>query len=135
MSAVKKIAKTLSDAGAEAEILGAEEELRLGQANVAALHSRLNEVEVLEHNEEQIGVVLGIFPDRQQYEFRIGKDGPVIYGSVSEDLDKHYLANPSSILLKPVRASFLVLTKLRAGQVQSSEKILETLTPVETLNQ
>jgi hypothetical protein len=133
MSAVKKIAKTLSDAGAEARIVGAEEELKLGQTNVATLHSRLNEVEVLEHNEEQTGVVLGIFPDRQQYEFRVGNDGPVIYGSVSEDLDKHYLANPSSILLKSVRAKFLVLTKLRAGQVQSSEKILESLTLVETV--
>ena len=94
MNAVKKIAKTLSDAGAEAKIVDAEQELKLGQANVATLHARLNEVEILEHNEEQIGVVLGIFPDRQQYEFRIGKDGPVIYGAVSEDLDKHYLANP-----------------------------------------
>ncbi|MGK3799693.1 hypothetical protein, partial [Enterococcus faecium] len=84
-------------------------------------------------NDEQIGVLLGIFPDRQQYEFRIGKDGPVIYGSVSEDLDKHYLANPSSILLKPVRARFLVLTKFRAGQMQRTEKILETLTPIESL--
>ncbi|MGY3609106.1 MULTISPECIES: hypothetical protein [unclassified Bradyrhizobium] len=133
MSAVKKIAKTLNDAGAEARIVGAEQELKLAQANVATLHSRLNEVEVLEHNEEQTGVVLGIFPDRQQYEFRIGSDGPVIYGSVSEDLDKHYLANPLSIVLKPVKAKFLVLTKLRAGQVQSSEKILESLTPVATL--
>jgi hypothetical protein len=128
MSAVKKIAKTLNEAGAEAKIVGADEELSLGQARVATLHSRLNEVEVLEHNEELTGVVLGIFPDRQQYEFRIGEDGPVIYGSVSEDLDKHYLANPASILLKPVRARFLVLTKLRAGQIQNSEKILETLT-------
>jgi hypothetical protein len=133
MSAVKRIAKTLNDSGAEARIVGDKQELQLGKAGVATLNSRLNEVEVLEHSEDQEGVLLGIFPDRQQYEFRVGQDGPVIYGSVSEELDKRYLTNPSSILLKPVRAKFLVLTKLRAGQVQSSEKILESLTPTEQL--
>jgi hypothetical protein len=35
----------------------------------------------------QNGILLGIFPDRQQYEFRIEEDGPAIYGPVSEGLD------------------------------------------------
>ena len=85
---------------------------------------------MLENREEMKGVLLGILPDRQQYEFRIGDDGPVIYGPVSEDLDESYLTNPdfaSSILLKPVTAQFLVITKVRAGQIQTQQKILERI--------
>ncbi len=133
MSAVKKIAKILNDAGAETQIVGAEKELQLGLGRIAKLHSRLNDVEVLEADETQLGVLLGIFPDRQQYEFRVGDDGPVIYGAVSEDLDKDYLSNPAAVLLHPVRARFLVLTKLRAGQVQSVERVLQSLTKVASL--
>ncbi|WP_315727823.1 MULTISPECIES: hypothetical protein [unclassified Bradyrhizobium] len=130
INAVKKIAKTLNDSGAEARIVGSQQELQLGYGAIASLAARLNEVEILEQRETQDGEVLGIFPDRQQYEFRVKKDNTVIYGSVSEDLDRHYLSNPASILLQPVKATFLVLTKRRGDQVQSSEKILETLTPL-----
>ena len=75
-------------------------------------------------NKQRYGV------DRQQYEFKIGDDGPVIYGPVSEDLDERYLTSPdfaTSILLKPVTAQFLVITKVRAGQIQTQQKILERI--------
>lgn len=129
MSAVKRFSRTLAEAGAAAKIVDDEEELSLTSERVATLQSRLNEVEVVEATEELDGILLGIFPDRQQYEFRVGssEDGPVIYGPVSEDLDVQYIANPAEVLLKPVRARFQLITTIRAGQKQSEERVLQTI--------
>jgi hypothetical protein len=128
MSAVKKIAKTLIEADAEIKIVASDKELKLDRQKVASLNARLNELEVLESYEELRGTLLGILPDRRQYEFKIGEDGPILYGPVSEDLDDRYLTNPNfaaSILLKPVSARFLVITKIRAGQQQSQQRVLD----------
>lgn len=129
MRAVKRISKTLAEAGAAAKIVDDEEELSLTPERVATLQSRLNEVEVVEAIEELDGVLLGIFPDRQQYEFQVGpvENGHVIYGSVSEDLDERYIASPAEVVLKPARARFLVITTMRAGQKQSEERVLQTI--------
>jgi hypothetical protein len=131
VNAVKKIIKTLNEADAEIKIVGADAELRLDREKIARLNIRLNELEVFEAREEMKGMLLGILPDRQQYEFKIGDDGPVIYGPVSEDLDERYLTSAdfaASILLRPVTAQFLVITKVHGGQVQSEQKILERIT-------
>lgn len=128
VNAVKKIAKTLAEADAEVKIVGTDSELRLDRQKVAGLNNRLNELEVLENFEERRGTLLGILPDRRQYEFKIEQDGPIIYGPVSEDLDERYLTNSdfaASILLKPVVARFLVVTKLRSGQQQSQQWVLD----------
>jgi hypothetical protein len=128
MNAVKKIVKTLNESDAEIKIVGSDAEIRLDREHIATLNARLNELEVLESRETVTGILLGIFPDRQQYEFRVGEEGPVIYGPVSEDLDERYLTSPdfaASILLKPATAQFLVITKIRAGQIQSQQKVLE----------
>jgi hypothetical protein len=128
VNAVKKIVKTLSEAGAEVKIVGSDAEVKLDSDKVAGLNARLNELELLESNEHISGMLLGILPDRRQYEFKIGEDGPVIYGPVSEDLDESYLSNPTfaaSILLKPVVAHFLVIRKVRSGQMQSEQRVLE----------
>jgi hypothetical protein len=129
MRAVKRISRALAEAGAAAKIVDDEEELSLTSERVATLQSRLNEVEVVEATEELDGVLLGIFPDRQQYEFRVGfsVDGQVIYGPVSEDLDEQYIANPAEVVLKPARARFQVITTIRAGQKQSEERVLQTI--------
>ena len=82
MGAVKRISKTLAEAGAAARIVDDEEELSLTSERIATLQSRLNEVEVVELIEELDGVLLGILPDRRQYEFQVGplESGLVIYG-------------------------------------------------------
>jgi hypothetical protein len=51
-------------------------------------------------------------------------------GPVSEDLDERYMTNPDfagSILLKPAVAHFLVITKVRGGQTQSHQRVLESV--------
>lgn len=128
VNAVKKIVKTLTESDAEIKIVGSDGEVKLDRAKIAGLNARLNDLEVLESRETTAGMLLGILPDRRQYEFRVGEDGPVIYGQVSEDLDERYLTSPDfapSILLKPVTAQFLVITKVRAGQIQTQQKVLE----------
>ncbi|KYK45335.1 hypothetical protein A1D31_34870 [Bradyrhizobium liaoningense] len=134
IGAVKRISKTLSEAGAIAKIIDDEEELSLTPDRVATLQSRLNEVEVVEASEELDGILLGIFPDRQQYEFRVGPsdDGQVIYGPISEDLDQRYIANPGEVLLKPARARFQLITTIRGGQKQSEERVLQSISALAT---
>ncbi len=130
ISAVKKLIRTLNEASAEVDIIGTETEIHLDQSRVATLNSRLNELELVENREEIDGVLLGIFPDRQQYEFRIGADGPVMHGPVSEDLDERYLMSSdfaASILLKAATGRFLVVSQVRGGIVQSQQKVLEGL--------
>jgi hypothetical protein len=133
ITAVKKIIKTLNEADAEIKIVGSDREVRLDREKVARINILLNEFEVFEDREEMNGMLLGILPDRQQYEFKVGDDGPIIFGPVSEDLDERYLTSAdfaASILLKPVTARFLVITKVHGGQIQSQQKVLERVTLV-----
>lgn len=130
VNAVKKIVKTLNESDAEIKIVGTDGEVRLDREKIAGLNARLNDLEILESRETVEGMLLGILPDRQQYEFKIGEEGPIIYGPVSEDLDERYLTSPdfaASILLKPVTAQFLVITKVRSGQIQNQQKVLERI--------
>jgi hypothetical protein len=127
IGAVKKMAKSLHDSGAITKIVSDVVEFRLDSNSTNSLYQRLTEVEVAETHETQIGTLLGVFPDRQQYEFKL-EDGQVFYGPVSETLNARYLADREfarSILLQVVTATFLLVTTLRAGQLQSQEKILE----------
>jgi hypothetical protein len=131
IGAIKKMAKSLHDAGAVTKIVGETDEFRLDSEGTASLYSRLTEFEVVEERKIQSGTLLGLFPDRQQYEFRPADEAPVFYGPVSEALDSQYLTDPEfarSILLKPATATFLVVTTLRAGQIQTQEKVLEGIT-------
>jgi hypothetical protein len=130
VGAVKKMAKSLHDAGAETKIVSESEEFKLDSVGTASLYTRLTEIEVAEDREMKSGVLLGLFPGRQQYEFKPADAGPVFYGPVSEALDSQYLTDPEfarSILLKPAIATFLVITTLRAGQIQTQEKVLESI--------
>ena len=127
VNAVKKIIKTLSESDAEIKIVGTDGEVQLDREKIARLNIRLNELEVFEAREETKGMLLGILSDRQQYEFKIGDDGPIIFGPVSEDLDERYLTSPdfaASILLKPDDAQFIIITKVQGGQVQTQQKVL-----------
>ena len=131
IGAVKKMAKSLHDAGAITKIVSDVVEFRLDAVGTASLYQRLTEIEVAETHETKIGTLLGLFPDRQQYEFK-PDDGPVFYGPVSEALDARYLSDQDfarSIILQAVTASFLVVTTLRAGQLQSQERVLEDVKP------
>jgi hypothetical protein len=130
IAAIKRLAKVLHDSGAETQIVDDERELSLDHANTASLHARLTDLEYAERFERQDGVLLGLFPERQQYEFRPVGDGPVFYGPVSEAFDVRYLAEPDfarSILLKASTATFLVSSVLRGGVVQREERILEDI--------
>jgi hypothetical protein len=127
IGAIKRIARTLNESGAETRIVGTSDEIALGHERVATMYSRLNEVEVLENRETIEGELQGILPERQQYEFRVGDSNAVVYGPVSEDLDQQYLDNPAQILLKRVRATFLILTTVRGGQTLRQERVLESI--------
>lgn len=91
IGAVKKMAKSLHDAGAITKIVSSVE-FRLDTVGTNSLYQRLTEIEVAESRETKVGVLLGLFPERQQYEFK-PDDGPVFYGPVSEALDARYVSD------------------------------------------
>jgi hypothetical protein len=131
LSAVKKMAKVLFDAGAETEIVGDTKALVLSHQSTAALYLRLTDIELAERREVRSGILLGLFPERRQFEFKPdGGDLPVFYGPVSETLDARYLADPGyarSILLKRALATFMVTCTLRGGIPIRDEWMLEDL--------
>src|SRR6202035_5112854 len=105
IDAFKKMAKVLHDAGAETKIVGDTEEFTLDHTGTASLYARLREIEIIERPESRDGILMGLFPERQQYEFKPADGSSVFYGPVSEALDARYLTEPNfarSILLKPV---------------------------------
>lgn len=130
IGAIKKMAKVLHDSGAETRIVDDEQEFTLDYGGTASLHTRLSEVEYAERPEAREGVLLGLFPERRQYEFQARDGAPVSYGPVSEAFDSRYVAEPEfarSILMKPAIATFLVTTILRAGIPHKEEWVLEDI--------
>jgi hypothetical protein len=130
IAAIKKMAKILHDSGAETRVVGEIEELALDHAGTASLYSRLNDLEIVERPESIEGVLLGLFPERQQYELQPGNGTSVFYGPVSETLDAKYIADVAfarSIILKPATAVFTVVSIIRAGVVQVEQRILEEI--------
>jgi hypothetical protein len=134
VGAIKKLTKVLHDFGAETTIVDDENRLAIDQVATASLHSRLTDVDFAERTEKREGMLLGLFPERQQYEFKPADGSPVFYGPVSAALDARYLADSEfahSILLKSVIATFDVNATIHAGHVQREEWILKDvqLTP------
>jgi hypothetical protein len=125
---IKRMTKIVHDAGAVTRIVGDEEELSLDADNTAVLYARLTEIEIVERQETIKGELLGVFPERQQYEFRPADGSAVFYGPVSDELDQQYFSDSSfarSILLRPVVAHFSVVTTMRAGVPQGEQRVLE----------
>jgi hypothetical protein len=129
INAIKRIAKVLLDAEAETSIVSDEEELRLDHVTTASLNTRLAEIDVEESREKIPGKLLGVFPERQQYEFA-PTDGATFYGAVSDELEERYLRDPDfvrSVLLRPAIATFQVVRTLRAGKIERQELVLEAI--------
>lgn len=132
IAAIKKMTKVLHESGAETKIVDEDQELSLDYGRTASLSARLNEVEYVERREVRQGVLLGLFPERRQYEFQPSDGSPVSYGPVSEALDNKYLTEPDfarSVILKQVRAAFSVTTIVRAGIPNKEEWVLEDVKP------
>jgi hypothetical protein len=130
IAAIQRMAKVLHDANAETRIVGDVEEFTLDHGGTASLYARLRELEVMERREKREGMLLGLFPERQQYEFRPADGSPVFYGPVSEALDARYLTDPSfarSIILKPATATFNVVSTIRAGALQREQWVLDEI--------
>lgn len=125
ISAVKKFAKLLHDAGAETRIVDTTHELALDHERTAILNAHFSQLDYAEATETRAGLLLGVFPEKGQYEFR-AEDGSLLYGPVSDGFDQLYIADPGlrSFLMKPVTATFLVTTVYRAGIMQKQERTL-----------
>lgn len=119
--------KVLIDAGAETSIVDDQRDLTLDHAATLSLSRQLSEIEITERRETVVGTLKGVFPERRQYEFT-ASEGSTFYGSISEELDARYMADPTlaGLLLRPARATFLILTSTQAGAIQKEERILES---------
>jgi hypothetical protein len=130
VEAIKRMVKLLHDADAETKIVGDTEELTLDQEGTASLYARLRELEVVERRDTREGQLLGLFPQRQQYEFRPADGSPVLYGPVSEELIARILSDSNyarSIILRAAVVTFRVITTIRAGTPQREQWVLEQI--------
>ena len=130
LNAIKRLAKVLHDSGAETEIVAQSRELVLDHSRTNSLYLQLLDVEFTERRERRSGILLGLFPERQQYEFNPGGGTPIFYGPVSEAFDIRYRSDPEfarSILFKPAVATFMVNSTLRGGAPQKEEWVLEDI--------
>ncbi|MFZ5691762.1 MAG: hypothetical protein ACOY5F_10965 [Pseudomonadota bacterium] len=129
ISAIKKLAKVLHDAGAETKIVDDDSELSLDDRGTASLYTRLNDVEYAERREELVGFLQGLLPEKRQYEFQV-HEGRMLYGPVSEEFDLRWLGDPHfarSVLFKRVQATFLVASVVRGGVTRREDRILENV--------
>lgn len=129
ISAIKKLAKVLHDAGAQTKIVDDDSELSLDYSGTSSLYTRLNDVDYSERREELIGSLQGLLPEKRQYEFQV-HEGPMLYGPVSEEFDLRWLGDPHfarSVLFKRVQATFLVASVVRAGVTRKEDRILENI--------
>ena len=127
VDAFRSLVKVLHDAGAVITIVG-NNQVVLSHRATSTLYALLKDIDIIERSEERAGMLLGILPERQQYEFKPADGSAVFYGPVSPALDTRYMADPlfaSSILLKPAIARFTVRTTVRAGTRQREEWVLE----------
>ena len=134
-SAIKKMTKILYDAGAETKIVDEGRELLLSNSATTVLNERLTLLDVHEAEEIQVGMLLGVFPHRRQYEFQ-PREGEVFHGPVSDAFDQRYITDPTfarSVLLNPVQAKFSVSTVVRRGTIQKIERTLLDVTSGEAL--
>jgi hypothetical protein len=134
--AVKRLTKVLYDFGAETEVVDDEHRFSIDQGQTTSLQTRLAEVDLQERFEDREGTLLGLFPERQQYEFRPADGASVSYGPVSPLLDAKYVADTEfarSILLKPIVASFRIIAKVRAERIEREEWVLEDVRPARAL--
>lgn len=135
MGAIKKLSKVLHDFGAVTTFVDDENQLAIDQAGTEELHARLTGVEFEEHMEQREGVLLGLFPERAQYEFKPAEGASVFYGPVSDRLDTRYLADPEfarSILLKPIVATFEVNAITHRRGIKREERILQDVRLLQT---
>lgn len=129
IGALKKLAKVLHDSGAETRIVDDEKELNLNYSDTASLHARLNEVEYTERTEKRRGVLLGLFPERKQYEFR-SDEGALFYGPVSDEFDAKFVSEPEfarAVLMQPSEVTFIVSSVFRASLLQREERTLQNI--------
>lgn len=129
-NAIQKMAKVLHDSGAETQIVANARELTLNYTSTNSLYERLLSIEFTERRESRQGVLLGLLPERQQYEFQPTGGASVFYGPVSETFDARYRTDAEFarfILFKPVIASFVINSTVRGGLIQSEELVLDDI--------
>ena len=129
VNAIQSFTKTLSEAAASTRILGDYQTATLTIANIKDLYLKLNDVITSDDNEQVDGLVLGVFPDALQFEFRPSTDQEaIIRGSITDDLAEKYVADSSfrdALLMHPGRATMKVSRTVRGGRIVKEARLLE----------
>lgn len=130
LAAVQSFAKVLGRAGASARISSDEHVAELPAAAVERMVERLGEVEVTEATEQFAGVLLGIFPDRHEFEFQTHGNSHTLHGSTTDELAEEYATDHDAreaMLLRPVKAWIRTVRSSRRGVPIAEQLILEAI--------
>ncbi|MEI6574026.1 MAG: hypothetical protein WCO61_10865 [Alphaproteobacteria bacterium] len=131
IEAVKKFASVLYKSGASTRILGDEKKVTLSLDDIDRLSKRLADVDIVEEIETIEGKLLGILPDKAEFEFeRFDDSETAIHGTLTDDLIEKYTTDSNfnnQYLLKPVLAVFKNMKTIKNGRVASERRSLEQI--------
>ena len=133
MQAIQKFTQVLFQAGASTKIAGDDKRITLSIADVDLMAKRPNDISVSEEFETIDGVLLGLLPEKLEFEFKqAGEDSIAIRGDVSEELARKYTLDPEFVerlLQKPGKARIKVIRTSRNGVLSKEQRVMEALEP------
>jgi hypothetical protein len=136
LSALKRWTRTLRDFRAETKIVDDERQVVLSLDAITDLSERLNEVEITEEVQQEVGSLIGLLPEAGTYEFQLAEEDRVLSGPVGEALREKFASDPTSVkqvLLQGAVAQFKVIRKSKGGTVEREQRVLEVIQTGEVL--
>lgn len=136
LAAVQSFAKVLGRGGASAQIASDEHVADLPTSAVERMVERLGEVEVSDTAEQYLGLLLGIFPDRHEFEFQVSGNAQTLHGSITDELAERYATDHAArdaMLMQPVTAWIRTLRSQRRGVPIAEQLILEDVVHVDEI--
>jgi len=129
VDAVKAWTRTLRKFGAEMKVVADHSELKLDHKAIGDLDDRLNDVQIVEDPHTLAGVLNGVLPEHETFEFTPDEASIALSGTISEALAERYAVAASEMVQRHGRADFLVVRTFRGGTLKKEQRILQAFTP------
>lgn len=121
LGALRDFFKNLDDAGATLRIVEDSRDQSLGRSDIARARQRTEAMEIEENETDTlVGELLGLVPVHRRFELRLVATGETIYGAVSADLSKTYVASLHDDLGNPTGKVWR--TKMRIREVRARQR-------------
>lgn len=129
VDAVKAWTRTLRKFGAEMKVVADRGEISLDHDEIDALDERLNDVQVVEDEHFATGVLNGVLPEHETFEFTPDEASVALSGTISDALAERYAVAASEMVQRHGRGQFLLIRTFRGGTLKKEQRILQAFTP------